>query len=450
MIRRFLADNISLPLQDRINHTSILKTRDHLLQTQYWDESEIEKYQLKKIKLLVEHASNHVPYYRELFRKEHIHANDINTFEDFRKIPALTKDIALENHQILVADNINLKRVFKGSTGGTTGTPLPLYWDTNEKSVSWGAYYRWYHWMGLSPGDSMAKVWGTKKVLSESHLNKFKDSLKDFYYNRIRINSFHINETTINEHIRLLNQFKPRFVRGYLSALLDFSTFISENEINLKFTPLALSTTTETVLPPYRKFLEEIWNTKLYDQYGCGECNSIAFECSHHNGMHIASEHVYLEKPANNTEESVPVILTNLDNYAMPFIRYINGDEVVFSNSSCTCGVKLPLLKQVTGRKADYIILSDNSKVHGVFFTDILNEIPEFRIAYAKKFQVIQNVPGEIQFLMESDVEPSQQFINNLKKAFNRYFAKSKIIIKDKLETDASGKFRYIKNNMII
>ena len=161
--------------------------------------------------------------------------------------------------------------------------------------------------------------------------------------------------------------------------------------------------------------------------------------------MHIASEHVYLEKPEDHAEESVPVILTNLDNYAMPFIRYANGDEVVFSDTVCSCGVNLPMIKQVTGRSADFIILADNSKVHGVFFTDILNELPDFRISYAKRFQVVQNRPGEIQFLMETDATPPEKYIKNLKKAFSGFFTYSEIIIKEKLQPEPSENLGTLK-----
>lgn len=449
MIRRFLANHIALPLQDLVNHTSVLKTRDHLLKSQYWPAEKMEEYQLKKVRALVAHAGKNVKYYRDLFTKEDIHVEDIRSLEDFRKIPVLTKETALREHKNLIADNIRRGHVTHGSTGGTTGTPLPLLWDSGDRSFSWGAYYRWYNWMGLTPGDSMAKLWGAKKVLEDSASARLRNTLKDYYYNRTTLNSFNLNKQTVFRYIDKLNSFKPKFVRGYLSALMELSRLIEKEEITLSFIPKALSTTTETVLPVYRKYLREIWQAELFDQYGCGECNSMAFECSAHDGMHIASEHVYLEKPEDHHNESVPVILTNLDNYAMPFIRYMNGDEVVFADKMCSCGVKLPMINQVTGRAADYIILADNSKVHGVFFTDILNELPDFNISYAKRFQVVQDKPGTIQFLMEADETPPKEFIENLKKAFSRFFTHSEIIIKGKLQSEPSGKFRYIKNNIV-
>ena len=95
MIRRFLSNNIALPVQDLVNHTSVLKTRDQLLKSQYWPAEKMEEYQLNKIKALVEHAGKHVKYYRTLFLKEDIHVEDIRSLSDFQKIPALTKETAL-------------------------------------------------------------------------------------------------------------------------------------------------------------------------------------------------------------------------------------------------------------------------------------------------------------------------------------------------------------------
>ena len=86
----------------------------------------------------------------------------------------------------------------------------------------------------------------------------------------------------------------------------------------------AVSTTAEKLFKFQRKKMVEAFGENIYDQYGCGETLSIAFECEKHEGLHITNEHTILEiiDKKNQVNNRGRVIITNLDNYAMPIIRY--------------------------------------------------------------------------------------------------------------------------------
>ena len=84
-MRKQIAKIIGYPLHDFVKHTKILSTLSYLMESQYWDNERILNLQINKIKKLVNHAFNNVPYYRHLFIKERIHPNDIKTFEEFKK-----------------------------------------------------------------------------------------------------------------------------------------------------------------------------------------------------------------------------------------------------------------------------------------------------------------------------------------------------------------------------
>jgi phenylacetate-CoA ligase len=217
------------------------------------------------------------------------------------------------------------------------------------------------------------------------------------------------------------------------------------NEIYLDFSPIAISSTTETLLPMYRKLIEETFRAPMYDQYGCGETHSIAFECGEHMGLHITSEHVFVQ---TNNDDMGELIITNLDNYAMPIIRYENGDRIKLSKDNCSCGRKLPLISQIIGRTADSIVLKDGSEVHGVFFTDILNELRSFNLEFMNRFQVYQKTPGEITFYIESQYSLPKAFIEDLNSALGNFFSYHQIVVKKRIPEEKSGKFRYIKNEI--
>jgi phenylacetate-CoA ligase len=259
-----------------------------------------------------------------------------------------------------------------------------------------------------------------------------------------------MNEETANIYYNTISKQNSYLLKGYVSSLLDFAQFIENNK--WEFNKLkAISTTTETLLPNNREYLERVFKVPIFDQYGCGEISAISYECSKHNGLHINQEHVICEilDTQNSPLLNQPgrVIATDLDNYVMPFIRYENGDIATLTDEKCTCGVNQPLMKSIEGRSIDTITLNNGSKVHGVFFTDILFEIGMLSSEF-QKFQIVQNKIGSIEFRLET-----QKTIDNKKKeqlnlSLSRFFDSVDYVEVLKLKNEPNGKFKYIINNI--
>ena len=138
--------------------------------------------------------------------------------------------------------------------------------------------------------------------------------------------------------------------------------------------------------------ISKAFNAPVCDQYGCSEIYFIASECLHKNGLHIFADSVKVEIVDENNKllkkgEHGKIIITNLDEYAFPLIRYENGDESRLLNKSCTCGVTLPLMDKVKGRISDNIKLRDGTILSGEYLTTIFDDFTE----KVKQFQIIQN-----------------------------------------------------------
>lgn len=451
MVRKQIAKYIGYPLQDFVKKTNILTTLKFLRESQYWEETKLYEYRFEKLKKLIEFAYRNVPYYKTLFNSIKLKPSDIKSLEDANKIPILTKDIVRREKMNLVAKNFNMKYVKKGKTGGTTGTPIIVYKDTSNRSFTWASYCRWYEWMGLEYGDKTATFWGARTVLSKSLMGRSINLTSNFLQNKLEINSFNMSESELPKFYRRLVRFKPVVLKGYLSALLNLADYIEKNSLE-RLQPKVLSSTTETLLPHNRMYLEKVFKAPIFDQYGCGELSAISYECSQHNGLHINQEHMICEilddrnLPIYN--KTGHIIATDLDNYVMPFIRYENGDLATFSEIKCSCGVNQPLMNSIDGRTIDTIILKNGSKVHGVFFTDILYElgIPTDKI---QRFQVYQKTPGEIVFRIEVQNSIDMLVRNKLLGSLNHFFSDVKLIAENKIENDKNGKFRYIINDII-
>jgi phenylacetate-CoA ligase len=451
-MKKLITRKIAYPLQDFYNKTTILPTIGFLQESQFWPENQMLDFQFVKMKALLDHAYRNVPYYNTLFTSIKLKPDDIRNFGDLHKIPLLTKETARREGPNLISRNYPKKHVLKGFTGGTTGPPLPLLRDPGDLTFTWAAYFRWFAWMGIELGDPVTKIWGTRTILSRPLRQRILNCIKNWYYNRNFINSFNLNDQTIPDAIRKLNSFRPLLIRGYLSALFQIAEFMKEHAISLAFMPKAVSSTTETVMEPYRQIIQKQFSAPLFDQYGCGECNSMAFEAGDGLGLYVAAEHVYIEilnkADTNIQNEEGRIILTNLDNFVMPFIRYENGDSALLPSITTNKKFNLPLLRSISGRTADIIILSNGSKVHGVFFTDILHELYDKNPDYIHRFQVYQEIPGEIEFRIESKWKPEDNYLLKLETVLKNYFSKVRIVCLENLPNDPNGKFRYVVNSV--
>jgi phenylacetate-CoA ligase len=110
------------------------------------------------------------------------------------------------------------------------------------------------------------------------------------------------------------------------------------------------------------------------------------------------------------------VLLTDLYNYGMPFIRYANGDRAIAGRAACSCGRGLPLLNQVTGRQSDILQTPDGRHVSGLFFPHFLKEFPA-----VVRYQVVQEQLDRVQLrvvlsapLSESDQESLEQQVHEV------------------------------------
>ena len=392
-----------------------------------------------------------MPFYRDLYTGHVV--EEISKLQGLRDLPVCDRKMTIEANDGLLNEKINLKKCKIGRTGGTTGPPLRIYRDQETRSFSLAAYYRFYDWMGVEPGMKEVELWGVTEIRNQklSHppspvpRPKLKD-LKTFAINRVNnfrsYNAFSFNDAYLEEVVKKLQRFQPKLIRGYLSAILLLADYIKRNNIK-GINPIAVSSTSETLFPEYRRMIEEVFQAPLFNQYGCGECNSIAFECREHNGMHITMEHCILEADEKNN-----LIVTNLDNRSQPFIRYKNGDVGVIDHTPCACGYAGPRLIELQGRVNENIILKDGASVNGIFFANLLDEAGFINSNKMLRFQIVQEVAGEIEFKAELKREMDTADLNKLKDALMPFFIKVNISQHQFLNPGPGGKFRYLISNL--
>lgn len=386
--------NVIYPIYRGFKRDRVLSILEELEKNQYLSSGEIEELQWRKLQQVLRQVSVHVPYYREMFSRRGIDIRAISSMDDFRKIPYLTRNVINENSRALISGD-PLRKGIPSSTGGSTGAPLYFYCDRSSLPVRQANKLRQMRIAGIDIGARQLRFWGVDTDLSIR--DRFLRTLKNYFNNTRLISTFDMSDSRMKKYAAVEKSFKPDFITGYPSALALFSDFCRKNSMHLH-KPDAVITGGETLYPEQRDLIEEVLSAPVFNSYGSREFADIAFECQEHSGLHIAADLHLVElihssgRPARDGELG-EIVVTDLSNMYMPFIRYRTGDLAVASGRSCDCGRGLPLLERVEGRSFDTIRTPEGKMVGGFFWTRLSRSVPGIR-----RFQIEQKALNWIDF----------------------------------------------------
>jgi phenylacetate-CoA ligase len=442
-----LVRNVIYPVYRTVKNDNILSILGELERSQWLATGRIEEIQRGKLMALLEHASTHVPYYRNLFAQKGIRTGEIDSPSDLGVIPFLTKKIIGENKEGLVTEDQSRKG-YASSTGGSTGDTLYFHIDSAAASIRRANTARQLWNLGIEIGDRQLKLWGFS--FEKSFVRRLAGGAKNFFNNLRCISSFDMSERTMREYASLERSFRPQLIVAYPSALMFFSEFCRKESIGLH-SPKALVSSGEKLYPHQREMIEEVFSAPVYDRYGSREFADVACECSKREGLHIMNDLYVVEvihesgRPAEDGEAG-ELVVTDLSNHYMPFIRYRTGDLAVPSGRSCSCGRGMPMLERIDGRTFDVIKTPSGKSVGGFFWTHLSRSVPGIR-----SFQVEQNEIGKVIFRIVPDPDWKQEHTKVLKEKIRENcgegFAADFQIV-DRIPLTPSGKSKFIISNL--
>ena len=216
-------------------------------------------------------------------------------------------------------------------------------------------------------GDRMMVLGGTSLIQNTRSVTKRKAN--EFTRNIRLCSAFKMGSEDMRRYARILNSWKPAFIRGYPSALKEFADFIETEGITVR-RPKAVFATSEKLYPQVRSRIEDVLNARVFDTYGANDGGVSASERECGN-LHVDTERSILEVVNEDNCQIASgkgrVLATSLMNFAMPFLRYDLGDEVIATDEQCTCGRGLPMLKEVIGRTVSVLVTPDGTRIHGWF-----------------------------------------------------------------------------------
>ena len=350
---------------------------------------------LHRLQRLLNHAQQHVPFYRERFAKAGFNPRLMQRVEDIQQLPCLTKADIQQHGQQLLSEHCKPAQLMRDSSGGSTGEPTHYYKDRAYHQLRAVDQIRHDRFSGWDIGQPYALIWGSSKDLSA--LSSLKQQWVTRWIHRCYpLDAFDMQHDAMLRYMRQLERVQPVMILGYANALAVFADFLAQHFPKHNIRPKGIISSAEALSEAKRQRIESVFACKVLNRYGSREVGLIASECSAQQGLHINADNLLVEvlddqgKPVGPGELG-ELVVTDFHNFAMPFIRYRLGDMGSFSDQLCACGRNLPLLQNVQGRVSDFLTATDGRLIHGEYFTHMF-----YGQDNVKKFQLIQETLTQV------------------------------------------------------
>ena len=470
----------------------ILPVASHFTQINIWDEykkmmqlerssfDELKRCQFAKLKNIMNHAYEKVPFYRKRFIEVGLNPNDIQDDGSALPLPPTTKDDIMSHFpEGITAQGFDRSRWKYVATSGTTRQIMGIH-DFRKANINWAAGLRAHKlagnhditkkWMEIPPhmctnicgaNDSGKKEsFFSKKLfflLLTGNLNGLRQHIYQYFYERrhsiyrrVTLPSFGAEGTNISEndlayYINAIREYQPHLLEGLPLYLYTFAKYLRKRSI---------ASPSVGVIKPFggsmtslmKETMRRAFGCDVCDTYGCSEMGFVACDCERNEGLHLFMDLYHIEVCRNGKlaapGEFGKLYITDLENRAMPWIRYDIGDVGRYFVDDHGCGRKSMRL-QVEGRVEDVI---SNSK--GEFFTS--DQIFDFFHGFNEldNFQLVEKCKGDFELLCvpnEGAHIDKEQIILEFKNFFDSDVALKTYIV-NTIKSEDGGKFRFIKS----
>jgi phenylacetate-CoA ligase len=330
---------------------------------QWASSDEIKDIQNRALEKLY-NAASQSPYYKALFQKHSFRELNVDNLSD---LPLLTKTTVKEEKQRLVSTMHEQGSLLAEKTGGSTGKPTQMFRSRESMNWSRASKLRTFFANGYS-------LFGRTGKVSYYPANKK-------IYHRFGIHRYiNVNyDISLEEQVKRICDTKPEFIEGICSGLEDIAKYSIDHGIKLP-TPRRVFTNSESLTESMRHKIAEAFGCNPIDVYATTEAKWVAWECAHHEGYHINSDLVIVEVVDSDGQPCQPgevgnIVLTDLTNTGMPFIRYSIEDVGALGASACSCGRTLPILEKIYGKSSEFISLPGGMQQPGApLFSEKLSE----------------------------------------------------------------------------
>ena len=410
------------------------------------DTDEIESYQFRELKRLIDFAWEHIPFYRRYWEHHGFTPEQFQRLQDFSLIPCIDKEIVRANYKDMVPRNYDRGRLEQVTSGGTTGLPLSFYIN---QAIAHGrelVHQPWTYWHVCRYKLGIDKV----VILRGSRVDE-RLIQQGIYWKRslgyrgrgLLLSSFHLTEATYESYMHEIRKESPKFIVAYPSSLTILCTMMKKhNEAPLIGLRGAICSS-EMVYEWQRQLVREVLGVEIYSFYGHSEKTVSAIPDSQHR-MLFEPSYGYVEfldeklNPVNTVGEIAQVVSTGFQNDYMPFIRYQTSDYVRVDNHPPLGFTHVA--REIIGRAQDFVYDKDGNRL-----SFICSDVALWDVNGIRAYQYLQSENGKLLLHLEVDDTFNPNSLYEIRTEVEFFFNNCdiEVSIVDRIERTSSGKFRY-------
>lgn len=409
-----------------------------LEESQWWSLEKLQELQSERLKNLIKHCAEHVPYYQKKFAEYGIIPSQIQTPDDLKKLPTLTKEDVRGNTVKLIANNFDKKKLIAESTSGTTGTPLTVWHDDKTYVYQKAVQFLHHQWAGYNNKEWIGILAGYKVV----SINRSKPPfwVKNYIGKQIHFSTYHLNSNNTKFYYYELKKSRVKYLLGYPSAIGLLAKFIN-NYTHESIPMKGIFLSSEPIYDWQREEIKRAFQCNIYDYFGQAEKVTSAISCGMTSNLHLNMELSAIEL-VKFDDKNFNIIGTSLVNYAMPLIRYELNDLTSGILNNCPCGRKHTLLKPIDTKMEDYVITPEGNLISASLLT-----FPFKRAKGIIESQIIQNDKNSlIVKLVTNNLFTNDEKFDLIDNILSCVGLNMKIFIEkvDKIPRTKNGKFRFV------
>jgi len=362
-----------------------------------WSSNQIKRYQDKQIQKVLRYAST-VPIYKKLYQKNHCDPSRIKQISDLSTLPLITKEDMNQYGEVgKIPKGRKPGEYVQVGTSGTTGKSLTIYVDMFDIVIGLFGYLRSIREYGINWRTHRLSIIGdfAEHTAESGYVNR---GLLPNSWFRSLFQSIQWLDTNDSPEkvLTSLNEFQPDFIGGY-TGMLGHLAVLKSKGFGKQVNPRLIASTGAILDPPLKTFIEDSFNTTVFEVYGATETGPIAFQCQKKRIYHIMSDLLYLEfldkdnQPVSSRKPG-RLVVTKLYGGGTPIIRYDAINDIVAPlYETHHCGVAGGLIDRIYGRDSIRLYRRDGKIVLPSAFTTIFSRLLyEYQTSKIRDLKVTQ------------------------------------------------------------
>jgi phenylacetate-CoA ligase len=414
-----------------------------LERSQWLSPAGMQQLQEHKLANLLKSAYAHCPWHRARMAVAGIDPAGPVTLNDLRRLPTMDKQDAAAHGEQMVWHGV-AGGAFKYNTGGSSGQPLIFYYGRRRQASDAAGRMRARRWWGVEPGDREVYLWGAPVELNKTDLIK---TARDRLINQLVLNAFEMSPAGMDGYARAIQAFQPHCIYGYASSLALLAAYLLDRKTGLRLPKLkVVCTTGEPLFDHQRQLIGTAFGAPVANEFGSRDIGFTAHETPE-GQMLLMSESIILEVldeqgqpvPAGETGEAV---MTALETFAQPFIRYRTGDRVRVADESCRAGRGLGVIAEVVGRTTDFVVRADGTVMHALAVIYVMRAV-----AGVGEFKILQHSVNALEVLVVPTASWRESGRAEIEAGLRKRLGGDSHIdlrLVESIPAEASGKHRYV------